>query len=230
MKKIQALLILVITFSLSANAQSDEENAFSPGHSTATVGYGFPNIYKAILKSQLENRNAAGFYSGSDNYKYEVKGYGPLFFKYEYGLTKLIGLGAAIGYWNTKYIETRDYTESNYDPNTGNYISNNYKDVTNFTFSSLSVGARLNFHFGTGEKLDPYAGVAGGYTKTSYTVSTESTNPNHVTGPVYTWSGIPIYFAFTAGLRYYFTPNIGIYGEIGLDKWSIVQGGMAFHF
>lgn len=216
---------IISAFVLLISSNSVHAQAYNEKHSDVTVGYGFPNIYKSILKSAVNNSNA---YT-SEN-RVEVKGYGPLFLKYEYGLTKLIGLGASIGYWNTKYTETSDYVESGYNSSTGTYQTNAYRDVFTYKISSLSIGARLNFHFATQDKLDPYAGIAAGYTQTLYRFSFASNNPDAAQSPTYEYSGIPVYFAVTAGLRYYFTENIGIYGEIGLDKWSVIQGGLAVKF
>jgi opacity protein-like surface antigen len=152
-----------------------------------------------------------------------------LLFKYEYALTSLIGVGAVVGFGDTKLTETFNYQEYNYDPNTGNYFLGSYSDITKSRFSSFSIGARLNFHFGTMENLDPYAGIASGYSKMFYSYSYTSNNPSkQVVSSSY--DGIPVYFAMTAGIRYYFTKNIGAYVELGFDKWSIIQGGLAIKF
>lgn len=222
MKKI---LTIISAFILLTDSNSVQAQAYKEKQSDVTIGYGFPNIYKSILKSAVSNN---GNYTAEN--RTEVKGYGPLFLKYEYGLTKLIGLGASIGYWNTKYTETSDYVSSEYNSSTGTYSTNAYRDVFTYKISSLSIGARLNFHFATQEKLDPYAGIAAGYTQTLYKFSFTSNNPDAGQSPAYEYSGIPVYFAITAGLRYYFTENIGIYGELGLDKWSVIQGGLAIKF
>lgn len=220
----KCLLIGVLSIcSTAIYAQSYGEK-----QSTITAGYGFPNLYKAILKTALEN-NSQNYYYDGGNSKQTVTGYGPLFLKYEYGLTKLIGIGAAFGYWHTKYTETYSYQSEQYDPNSGTYYVVSYKDVTKYDFSSFSAGVRLNFHFGTGEKLDPYAGVAAGYTNMRYHYTYESTNPDNVASPI-DYTGIPVYFAMSAGLRYYFTKNIGAYAEVGIDKLSVIQGGLAIKF
>lgn len=228
MKKNLLIISAFLVLTFSANAQ---DKSWEDGHSAVTVGYGYPNIYKSILKALLENQTNGNYSSGTDQTKFEVKGYGPMFLKYDYAVSKLIGIGASVGYWNTKYTETSTYTQDVYDPNSGYYIGNQtYSDMVKYNFSSLSIGARLNFHFGTGEKIDPYAGVAGGYTRTVFSYTYSSTNPSSTSSPHFSYSGIPVYFAITAGMRYYFTDNIGAYAEVGLDKWSIIQGGLAIKF
>ena len=83
----------------------------------------------------------------------------------------------------------------------------------------------MNIHFGVKEKLDPYWGIAAGYRIASYTQT--STDPDYdfesFTSP------LNVGFETTLGLRYYFTDNIGVYGEIGLAQ-SVLQLGLAVKF
>lgn len=222
------LILSIIGFAIfpfQSRSQSYED-----GHSYITVGYGFPNIFKSLIKNSSDNYNYTQHPQGSSSFTTKATGYGPILLKYEHALTSLIGVGASLGFSDTKLMGTFNYQDYNYDPNTGNYYLVSYSDITKERFSSLSIGARLNFHFGTKEKLDPYAGIAGGYTKMFYSFSYSSNNPNNQVGPTSSYEGFPVYFAITAGLRYYFTENIGAYAEIGFDKWSIMQAGLAIKF
>jgi opacity protein-like surface antigen len=205
--------------------EESDEKAFGEGKLIVAVGYGYPNLYKSIFKNLIANSNTAG-----NAYAYDVKGIGPAFIKGEYGLSKLIGLGFVIGYSNMTLTETETYNSEVYNPSTLMYESRTYQDVYKYTRTSLSVGARVNFHFGTGKKLDPYAGVAVGYSSNQNKFSVTTNNPNYTPAAPVSISGFPFYFAFGIGMRYYFTENIGIYGELGLDKWSFIQGGLAFKF
>lgn len=200
----------------------DDEKAFKEGGINVTMGYGFPNMYKSIYKAIFTNNGVA-----NSDYTYDVKGIGPAFLKVEYGLSKLIGLGAVIGYSDVSVIETETYQSYNYVTST----YNTYHDKYIYKYTSLSVGARLNFHFATGTKLDPYAGIGAGYSRKEHKMSFSTDNPNQGTPTPITFNGyFPVYFGITAGLRYYFTPNIGLYGEVGFDKWSVIQGGLAVKF
>jgi opacity protein-like surface antigen len=205
----------------------DDEKAFGKGKIVVTAGYGFPNLYKSIFKSLISNgTNSSAGYS----YAYDVKGIGPAFIKGDYGITKLIGVGLVLGYSNMTLTETETYNEDVYNSTTGYYETHTYQDVVKYTHTSLSVGARINFHFGTGKKLDPYAGAGIGYSNNQNKFSVTSNNPGSTTTTPVSISGVPVYFAFGVGMRYYFTENIGLYGEIGFDKWSFVQGGLAVKF
>ena len=205
------------TKSEKSKKDDDDEKAFKQGTFDFTIGYGYPDMYKTIIKSLVDN-------SGNT---YEVKGLGPAFLKVEYGVTKLIGIGAVIGYQSISVSDT--YLYQDYNSTTGGY--NTYEEVEKLTYTSLSVAARINFHFGTGKKLDPYAGVGVGYSQKQYKFTYTTNNPNGLRTTPETYSGlIPFYLGITAGIRYYFTPNIGIYGEVGFDKWSLIQGGLAIKF
>ena len=204
--------------------EESDEKAFKEGSIAVTVGYGFPDIYKSYVKGIVNNFQGNGAV-------YSVKGIGPAFLKAEYGLSKLIGLGAVIAYHNISVSETYTYQDSYYNSVSGTWEYGTYEDVEKLTYTSLSAAVRINFHFGTGKRLDPYAGVAAGYSQKQYKFTYSTNNPNGLSYVPQTYEGVfPVYFAMSAGLRYYFTPNIGIYGEVGFDKWSVLQGGLAITF
>ena len=197
-------------------------NCYATGTTTLTIGYGFPNLTKMVWGS---------VYSAYDNVK--VSGYGPLHFKAEYGLSDVVSLGVSIGYVHTKWDWTTESgvwaDVSTLDAN-GNtiiqpqYIIQEYNE--GIIYSALNINARVNFHFLTTKQLDPYFGVGIGYNKP--TITYYSDDPNYLYSETYS-SPIPLGFETTLGLRYYFTPNIGIYTEAGLSK-SILQGGLSIKF
>lgn len=214
----------------SSDDDDDDEKAFKTGTFAVTVGYGFPNLYKSLHKSFIVNLNNLGDPYGTTTYAYSTNAFGPTFLKVDYGVTKLIGLGLTAGYFNSNITQTATYTVTEYNSSTSTYSDKTYQDVTNYTYSSFSIGARINFHFGTGKRLDPYVGVALGYSSNTIKQTYSSNNPNAIVSAPYNRTGIPTHFAVTIGMRYYFTPNIGIYGEVGFDKWSLMQGGLAIKF
>ncbi len=233
--KLQVVIATLIFTSIALNAQNKSDNlAWQEGKSAVTIGYGLPNLWKSILKASVNSSNLNSTNNnGTSSSSIAVKGSGPFFAKYDYALTPIVGLGAAVGFWNIKVIETDNYLDNTYNNSTGNYTNANYTDINTISFNSLSIGARLNFHFGTSDKLDPYAGIAGGFTSNSLNYKFTTNNPNGVgNGKINAGSvGVfPLYIALTAGLRYYFTDNVGIYGEIGIDKLSVLQGGLAIKF
>ncbi len=222
-KKIVILALLLQAGGFSA------QNEDPKGQHCVTVGYGVPNLYKVILKNAFDKTHLLSMVfgsSGGSTYTTKAFGSGPFFLKYDHMVRNHIGLGVVIGYFNAGIEETHKYTESS-----ATSPAVNYTDVTRLDFSSLSIGGRFNYHFGKNPKFDPYLGFATGYNSISNSFSFKSDNPNLFSGriplPAVTSN---LYLALTFGWRYYINEHLGFYAEIGLDKWAIIQGGLAFKF
>ena len=203
--------------------------AFDKKKIVITAGYGFPVLTESGIKASLDFQYSRTD-MGNGDYHSKAQSYGPIFAKFEYGINKNIGIGAVIGYSNSKYTLTYIHSGGYYDSN-NNFIRQGYPTETTYKYSTLSAGARFNFHFCPRGKLDPYAGIAVGYTNLNETVTIISSDPpynkNYIHN-LYPFSSLlPLYLAATAGVRYYFTDKIGMYAELGLDKWSVVQVGIA---
>jgi hypothetical protein len=117
-----------------------------------------------------------------------------------------IGAGGIIGYTSRTYKYT-DYKWKN---------------------SALLMGGRASYHFALsgeiGEKFDPYAGVMLGYVITSSSTDAPS-------GVAYNYSkSSSIGAGAFAGAHYYFTPNFGVYAEVGYQIISILNTGITFKF
>ncbi len=197
-------------------------NCYSQGTTTLTLGCGFPNLTKVMWSSS---------FSYEDGYK--VTGYGPFHFKAEYGLSDNISMGVSIGYVCTNWSWENNYTDYEEIATVDDYgyIVYDYKEVAysyteGLKYSALNINARLNVHFLTSQHLDPYMGLGIGYNKATFNYY--SNDPDYVYSETIS-SPIPLGFEVTLGLRYYFTPNIGIYAEAGLSK-SILQSGLAIKF
>ncbi len=183
--------------------------AFDQGVSVISLGYGFPNLNKSVFKVYKS-------YLG-----YKVEGSGPFHAKFEYGITESLGIGLSINTVNAKASWKDTYEE--FDTVTFQYVEKEYTE--GFKYFSLAANIRLNYHFVTNENLDVYAGLGLGYNNAKYEYFSD-----YELSPVLSLSSIfPLGFEITAGLRYYFTPNIGIYVESGLAK-SAFQGGLAIKF
>lgn len=211
MKKINTLLIaLMIITTSSLNAQ---DASFEKGTTVVTVGYGVPNLSRVGL------RLIYGTYTG-----YDVKGFGPILIKGDYGILKNLGVGAIIGYSNTKL----SYTDTDYYYDNNGY-AHAYSYQESLTWSSLSLGGHANYHFVRKEKLDVYVGAGLGYTINNLVYS--NNDPYYGGTRTYaTYNPSSIFYAATIGLRYYFTPNIGVYAEAGIEKGALLQGGLSIKF
>lgn len=185
----------------SAFAQDDEGGAYSQGSSTISLGYGFGNIWKKLFK--LSSTFSGGAYKTSAT--------GPFSLTYEYGVAEKISVGLALGYSQVKGVYT--------DPDDADF---NYTEK----LTNMSAIARANYHFGSSDKFDPYIGLGLGYYnfkyETKYSDGTE-------TGNVF---AIPGSFGFNGqlGAKYYFSPNIGVFAEVGYVVGGIGQIGVTFKF
>lgn len=214
MKKQLVLVTLSLIFLLSATLKAQDNTAFEKGTVVATVGYGFPDLYRTSLRVA---------YNGYSSTK--VSGFGPLILKGDYGIVKFkwghsVGAGIVIGYNATKvsysYLDYRWYSGS------GAYYTYNQKDI----FNTVTIGARGSYHFFTKEKIDCYASVGLGFNINMYSHTTN--DPSGYRAVAKSRSGL--YESFTVGIRYYFTKNIGVYSELGWDMSAPIQAGVALKF
>lgn len=180
-------------------------DAFGEGKLFASVGYGFPNIQK-ILYNRLD---LEGF---------SYKGIGPIFVRGEYALSDRIGVGVAINYSQHSVSYTDSYFDSNFVEKQGT--------VTVKT-NPLSFIGRLNFHFATSEKVDPYFGLGLGYRL--QTVKLSSDVPELEAGEGAVTAGFPVTVEAVLGLRYFINEQFGLYTEIGLTR-SLAQLGVVVKF
>ncbi|MCB0429288.1 MAG: outer membrane beta-barrel protein [Flavobacteriales bacterium] len=196
------LLVLAMTTLVSgAFAQS-----FEMGHSSVQVGYGFGNFIRAIFKTYEDTYSQFSF-----------KGTGPAFAKFEYAVSDKVGVGVNLAYVSASV----SYTDTSvFVPSAGTFYRQTLK------WYNVSALARINVHFGSNDKFDPYWGAGLGYRtgKTSYT-DNDPNYDNSSTLKTY----IPFGFETTFGARYYFTDNIGIYAETGLAK-AVFQVGLSGKF
>jgi hypothetical protein len=204
------ILLAVTAFALCFSATTLNAQAFDEGKSVVTIGYGFPNLVTGTFRTA---------YNTADHTGYTFNAMGPLIFRYEYGLSEKIGMGVVFGYSMMKLSYTYEDWNSTYTAKT-NYTAS-------IKWNSPSAGLRMNIHFATKDKLDPYFGVSAGWSGNSLTY--EDNNPNNTTNKTSINFG-PFYFGLGVGMRYYFTDNIGMYVEFGWDKWALMQGGLAAKF
>ena len=198
MKKISMLALAVILFS-SVKAQDDDEYNFGKGTVVVNVGYGFPNLFKTVLKLTDE-------FSGTS----KTTGWGPISLGFEYGMSDRIGIGLQGGVSSVKQTD---------DDGSG------YK--SEMTLNSMSIIARLNYHFSSSGKFDPYIGGGIGYNNFKFEFKDNDSDPSNdesVSLP------IPVSITGALGARFYPAPMIGIYAEIGYVAGAVLQAGVVFKF
>lgn len=112
----------------------------------------------------------------------------PITAGFEYGLENKISLGGMVGFAGSK--ETVFGGE--------------------WSYSYVIIGARGAYHFlENNDKVDAYGGVMLGYNIVSSSASTT------IPGFTFSASGSYMLFGIYGGARYYFSPNFGVYGEVG---------------
>ncbi len=198
MKRI--LVILLTAASVCFTTGTLEAQAVEEGNSIITVGLGYPNLGKAVFNLYEAE---TGYHAG---------GFGPMHIKYEYILSEKFGVGVSLGYVGfdiTWQEDAFDGSNKTYD--------------TGFKGSSIGILARFNYHFATGDKVDPYFGVGAGYNNWSFEYYSD--DPDNDGEEILDFP-LNVGFETTVGARYYFTDNIGAYAEIGFGK-SLLQAGLA---
>jgi opacity protein-like surface antigen len=134
-------------------------------------------------------------------------------------INKLVGLGAEYTYARV----TDTYTDSY------NTVVNGQSVIKYGVFNESLIKQRfllkVNFHFATTSSLDPYATAGFGYKVTKFS----SDNPNVNTTDVSVFNVLPVAFRMGAGLRWFFTDNIGLAIEAGIGG-PLIQGGLTAKF
>jgi hypothetical protein len=91
-----------------------------------------------------------------------------------------------------------------------------------YTYTGLAFGARLSYHPNVGvENLDPYATLIVGYYSYKGESSAGATGDLDLSVPLW---------GFDIGARYFFTPMIGAYAELGWTSLSYVSVGITLKF
>jgi outer membrane protein W len=186
----------VFALVIGTHAQS-----FKQGDNVVTLGYGFPNLGKSVLKLSETVTDNKAF------------GIGPVHLKYEHAVSDKVGLGISAGYvaFGSDYDDYDSYSNTTY----------HYKE----TVTRLGILARFNYHFANSEKFDPYFGFGAGYNYFNWTDKPTDGGPEKLDIP----NIFPVAFEGSIGARYYFTKSIGAYLEVGFGK-SLVQAGLAAKF
>ncbi|MBI35454.1 MAG: hypothetical protein CMP67_08840 [Flavobacteriales bacterium] len=186
------LVLTLFVGALMLAPSTSNAQAFEQGKSQVSAGYGFGNFIQALFET----------YAVYDGFDKSLTG--PLFVRYEYGVSEKIGFGVNFAYASV----AADYNDIFGDPQSINW-------------SSWSALARVNRHFGESDKFDPYIGLGLGYRTASWKFTELGTGT--------TTSLFPLGMEATVGARYMFTPNIGLYSEIGIAK-AIAQFGINAKF
>lgn len=212
-------LFFGVALSLGLAAQETTQDYFyhQAKSSTISLGVGVPSTTQIAVE----------FVSLLDQ---DAKATPQFTLRYEYALNDKIGIGAYGGYYTgeTESIQLPSIQLDSIinDPGSalGGLFGNNNDLTTTYRVNVLTIGGFLTYHFFKFDKLDTYTIVRGGYNNVSI-IENGAKNSSFIGAQVPQLE----YFA-GAGARYYFNPNVAVYGEVGnsiLSPVHIVLGATA---
>ncbi len=212
MKKITINLSLIVAIvSLSSILNKANAQAFEEGKHYISIGYGHQVAgVKTIFKA----------YDSYDGFS--IKGFGPVLAKYEYGISDKVGVGICLGYSGASINWTEDVQV--YNNQTEQYETKRYE--YGYKNTKITGVARVNWHLGNHDKIDPYLGLGLGFKSSKFNLSTTDTDFN---GGSLDFKGLPVAMSASFGCRFYFTDNIGAFVEVGIGH-GFGQGGLQFKF
>jgi len=85
-------------------------------------------------------------------------------------------------------------------------------------YTYILVGGRGEYHFMDSKNLDGYVGAVLGYNVVSVTT------PSGYAGSAYSSAASSLFYGGIVGLRYYFSPSFGIFGEAGYGISYLTAG------
>ena len=193
------LILSVAVFALSLTSFKANAQAVEEGKILIDTYYGFPNLYTTIFKAAYSNYTDAS-----------VSGLGPLGVRGEYLFTDKIGLGLDLCYSSMSL----------------SYNDNTVIPTTTYKASTKKIGAMVtfNYHFANHDNFDAYFITGVGVNNRSFSYSDPSMGTVSSTGT----NAIPVAARVGVGMRYFFTPNIGLNLGLGLGQGSLINGGLSF--
>ncbi|MCE3226818.1 MAG: hypothetical protein K0S32_1369 [Bacteroidetes bacterium] len=213
--KIILLVIALIVVAMISNAQ----NSKTKNSSSSSGGKCFNENSKVL-------NLGVGFWShyyrkyGRGNYAYHSS---PVFnLSYEQSLKQqvgpgFLGVGAFLGYQRT-YLRYDDYY----------YKNNRYYWKQSWTYSYIAFRAAYHADALMTDKAELYFGANAGLRFSTYRFETNTDDPDVRIYDVKESTIYPAWALFVGG-RFYFTDNIGIFGELGYGmSWLTVGASIKF--
>jgi hypothetical protein len=184
------------TLLFSGNAVSQ---AYQIESHNVSFGYGFGNFGNAVLNT----------YETNSNYSYSSTG--PLFLKYEYGISEKFGIGLNFSYLTGVAGFNSELNGTTY-----------YNEISR---TGYNIMLRFNWHFGENDIVDPYFGIAAGFRNNIW--ESDFGDPDLEDLNIETI--FPLGLEATFGARFFITDYLGAYIEVGLAR-AIAQVGITTTF
>ncbi len=194
----------------SSNERPESSYYHQPKSHSFSLGAGFPNVAGATFEF-LD-------LLGVDN---EVKASPQITARYEYGITEELGIGMQLGYY------TGSTGEIDISSGPTGILCDQFPQLcefktANYKLNAFQVAARVSYHFKRFKKLDTYGSTIVGYsiTKTKNLGDPDAGFTN-LNAPTF------VYYAAGGG-RYFITPQLALYAEIGYGNITIVNAGLTY--
>lgn len=203
------VLTLLFVFPFSSNGQALQEGNF-----VIDPYFGFPNFGKNLARTIAEETDDS-----------KISGLGPWGLRMEYMIGDEFGI-TVDGIHNSFGVKAYDTPDYISDQN-GNQVENNQEYEYKVTMNRWRIQLGFNYHFDlSNEKLDAYAGAAGGTNMRFWSATTTEPNYNYEDDVSGQGTLFPASFRIRLGARYYFTDNIGANLELGLGG-PLLSGGLS---
>ena len=215
MRHLYILFILLCAsfYTLAQETTTDDYYYFIPKSSSLSLGLGVPSTTQIAVQ----------FISLIDQ---DAKATPQFTLKYEYAINEHIGIGAYAGFYTgeTDAIGIPNVPIDSIINDPGSILGGLLGGSNSSTYrvNVFTIGGQLQYHLYRFPKLDTYTTVRAGYNF----ISVIEDGANNVD-----FLGVDVpgfeYFA-GAGARYYFTPHLAFYGEVGnsiLSPFHINFGG-----
>lgn len=186
---------------------------------------GVPNWNNSLLYNNIESNADVDDASAAN---YHVNG-GQLSYggRVEYLVADNFGIGVDFNYEVAGF--GYDFTRSVYNETTMAYedVAKNYE----YKAKRSRIMARLNYHFVQNDRVDAYAGFAGGYKIVNRSgVETDIASGAETEDTDFPDALIPVAIRLAVGARIYFTDNIGAHVELGAFGGGLLQVGISAKF
>lgn len=183
----------------SLSSSNANAQAIEEGTILIDTYYGFPNLYATVIRAAYET------YSDIS-----VNGLGPVGVRGEYLFTDKIGLGLDLCYSSMSLT----------------YNDNTVSPIATYKASTNKIGGMItfNYHFADHDNFDAFFITGIGVNNRSFSYSDPTMGTVSSTG----MNAIPVAARVGVGMRYFFTPNLGLNLGLGLGQGSLLNGGISF--
>jgi len=231
-------LIALLSFAVVSTAQNEDAAKARPDYKlhlknshVFNLGVGFPNVATSAL-------DIATSVAGVDLTDGLIDKVSPQYtLRYEYGVSSALSIGGAFGYYS---ITTGDVDPTIAQGITlvgslisdplgtlgglaggGNPLDPMTNEPSRFRLNAYTIAGRFAYHRELIPGIDTYTATTIGFA-----INKVNTIEGPDTGSLDTDFNAPTFvYTVIGGARYYFTENIGIYGEAGIGSITLVNLG-----